>query len=194
MKKFLLSLLVALFGAVPIFADDVADVKAVIVRDCELQAKGDFADAFALCAPDYRETGSDGETLNYEHTKWIVLSLDGKHPEEFLLLLATYDNKGVMPRAEVIPRIRQFAHDPGFIKGYEAVNPQIVSAMKSAAELRLKTLEFISVKVDGDLAAAVVEHDRLDRKTNARKREIVTISLRKVNGTWMFYRSVSKSK
>ena len=77
MKKFFVSLLVALCGAMPIFADDVADVKAVIVRDCELQAKGDFAGAFALCAPDYRETGSDGETSNYEHTKWIALSLDG---------------------------------------------------------------------------------------------------------------------
>ena len=193
MKKLFLSLLVAMCGAVSIYADDVANVKAVIVKDCELQVKGDFADAFALCAPDYQETGSDGETLNYEHTKWIVLSLDGKHPEEFLLLLVTYDIKG-MPRAEVIPRIRQIAHSPEFIKSYERVNPQIVAAMKSAAALRLKTLEFISVKIDGDLAVAVVEHDRLDRKANALKREIVTISLRKVNGKWMFYRSVSKSK
>ena len=94
----------------------------------------------------------------------------------------------------MIPRIRQIAHGPEFIKSYERVNPQIVSGMKSAAALRLKSLEFISVKVEGDLAVAVVEHDRLDRKTDALKREIVTISLRKVNGKWMFYRSVSKNK
>ena len=97
MKKFFVSLLVALFGAMPLFADDVADVKAVIVKDCELQAKGDFAEAFALLAPDYRESDPDGMTANYEQTKWIVLSLDGRHPEEFLLLLVTYDIKG-MPR------------------------------------------------------------------------------------------------
>ena len=194
MKKFLVSLLVALFGAMPLFADDVADVKAVIVKDCELQAKGDFAEAFALLAPDYRESDPDGMTANYEQTKWIVLSLDGKHPEEFLLLLVAYENKGVMPPAEAIPKIREAARRPEFVQSYEGLTPHIVSMMKSAAALRLKSLEFVSVKVEGDLAVAVVEHDRLDRKTDALKREIVTINLRKVNGKWMFYRSVSKNK
>ena len=194
MKKFLAALLVALCGFVSLFADDVADVKAVIVKSAELQSNGDFAGSFELYAPDYQEVSLDGTTLNYEQTKWIVLSLDGKHPEEFLLLLTAYDKKGVMPPAEAIPRIRQAARRPEFIKRYERVNQQIVSGMKSAAALRLKTLEFIRVKVDGDRAVAVVEHDRLDRKNNAFQRVIVTISMRKVCGKWMYCKCVCEYK
>ena len=53
MKKFFAALLVALFGAVPLFADDVADVKATFVRELELSKAGDFAGKLALYAPDY---------------------------------------------------------------------------------------------------------------------------------------------
>ena len=194
MKKFFAALLVALFGAVSLFADDVADVKAVIVKDLELGVKGDFAGAFALYAPDFQEIDSDGMKFNYEQTKWLVLSLDGKHPEEFLLLYATYENKGAMLPAEAIASIRQAARDPEFVKKYKEITPQIVAEMKAAAALNLKTLEFVSVKVDGDRAVAVTEYDSKDAKTGKLNRKVETISLRKADGKWMIYRSVSKYK
>ncbi|MBP5530923.1 MAG: hypothetical protein J6Y54_02690 [Lentisphaeria bacterium] len=194
MKKFFAALLVALFGAVPLFADDVADVKAVIVKDLELGVKGDFAGAFALYAPDFQEIDSDGMKFNYEQTKWLVLSLDGKHPEEFLLLYATYENKGAVLQAEATASLRQVARDPEFVKKYEEVTPQIVAAMKAAAALNLKTLEFVSVKVDGDRAVAVTEHDRTAENTGAIKRKIDTITLRNVDGRWMICHVVSKNK
>ena len=193
MKKFFAALLVALFGAMPLFADDVADVKAVIVKDLELGVKGDFAGAFALYAPDFQEI-DDGMKFNYEQTKWLVLSLDGKHPEEFLFLLFVYENKGAMPPAEAIASLRQAARDPEFVKKYEEFTPQIVAGMKAAAALNLKTLEFVSVKVDGDRAVAVTEHDRKDENTGVIRRKIETISLRKVDGKWMMCHVVSKNK
>ena len=87
MKKFFAALLVALFGTVSIFADDVADVKLTIVKNLELDANGDFAGSWALYAPDYQETSSDGVTVNYEQLQWMTLALDGKHPVEFVRFL-----------------------------------------------------------------------------------------------------------
>ena len=194
MKKFLAVLLVALSGAFALFADDVADVKSAIVKDWELVVKGDFAGSFALYAPDYRETGSDGNNITYEHCKVIMLALDGKHPEEFLLMAAIADNKGAMPPAETVARIRAAARNPEFVKKYEELLPRVVAHGKALAEQHLKTLEFVSVKVDGDKAVAVIEYDSNDEETGKVKREIETISLRKTGGAWLKYRSVSKDK
>ena len=194
MKKFLAVLLVVLSGAVALFADDVADVKAVIVKDLELVAKGDFAGSFALYAPDYRETGSDGNNITYEHCKVIMLAVDGKHPEEFLLMAAIAENNGAMPSAEAVEQLRAAARAPEIVKKYEELLPQVIAQAKSLAEQHLKTLEFVSVEVDGDKAVAVIEYDSKDEETGKVRREIETISLRKTDGAWLKYRSVSKYK
>ena len=193
MKKFLLALLVALCGT--LFADDVADVKAVIVKDYELAMKGDSLQVLALFAPDFQETGTTGVTINYEQYKWFILLLDGKHPEEFLLwFVSTGENEGAMLSADQIARVRQMARDPEFIKIYEANTRNVIAWLKARAALCLKTLEFVSVKVDGDKAVAVVEFDEKDLKSGAVKREIETLFLRKVDGVWLFYRIVTKYK
>ena len=194
MKKFLAVLLVVLSGAFALFADDVADVKAVIVKDLELSAKGDFAGAFAFYAPDHRETDPDGDTLSYEMCKLMILSLDGKHPEEFMLLAAIAKNKGAMPPPETMPMIRQAARDPEVIKKYKEFISEVIADTKAAAALQIKTLEFVSVKVDGGLAVAVIEYDSKDDETGKVRREIETISLRRTGGAWLIYRSVSKYK
>ena len=194
MKKFFVSLLFVLCAAVSLLADDVADVKAVIVKDCELTLKGDFAGALALLAPDFKGTDTDGMTINYEQCKWMSLALDGKHPEEFMLIVSTYENNGAMLSAGQIAQLRQAARTPEFIAQYEEANRGVPAKLKDLAALRLKTLEFVSVKVDGDKAVAVVEYDDMHIKSGAVTREIDTISLRKVDGVWFFYRIVTKYK
>ena len=193
MKKFFIVLLVAVFGAVPLFAGDVADVKAVIVKNLELDANGDFVGSWAFYAPDYQETGSDGVTTNYEQLQWMTLALDGKHPVEFVRLLYMVRNNGAMPPREELPRIDRLAHTPDCLEIYSKVLPTLVAEQKADASLALKTLEFVSVRVDGNKAVAIVEYDSKDEKTGV-KRTIETFSLRKVNGKWMFYRSVVKDK
>ena len=194
MKKFFAALLVALFGAAPLFADDVADVKATIVRDNELQKAGDFAGKLELYAPDYLETDSKGLKTNYEQAKWLMLALDGKHPKECLLVFATVQLKGAEIPAEMMARIDEMARNPEFIKRYEATIPAVVAMIKAEADLGLKTLKFTSVKVDGDKAVAVAEYDSKDPASGEIKHKIATVSLRKTDGKWMFYRSVIKFK
>ena len=193
MKKLLLSLLVALCGAVSLFADDAADVKAVIVKDLELDAKGDFTGSFALYAPDYQETDSEGVTMNYEQLRWMTLAFDGKHPVEFLRFCYSAENNGAMPPREELPRIDRLAHTPECLEIYRKVLPDLVAGQKAEAALALKTLEFVSVRVDGNKAVAIVEYDSKDEKSGV-KRTIEIFSLRKVDGKWMFYRSVVKDK
>ena len=194
MKKIFALLLVALFGAVPLFADDVADVKATFVRELELSKAGDFAGKLALYAPDYLETAPDGMTANYEQAKWLMLALDGKHPKEFLLVWATDQLKGAEIPAEMMARIDAAARNPEFIKEYEAGIPTVVAMIKAEADLELKTLKFVNVKVDGGEAVAVVEYDSSDPDSKEIKHKIATFSLRKVDGQWIFYRSVIKIK
>lgn len=176
-------------------ADAVAEVKAVIVKNYELTAKGDLAGKLALYAPDYRETTPEGRIIDYELAKLLVLSIDGKHPEEFLLLyVVTVQNNGVMPSAEMMPRIREAARSPEFVREYEKLAPAAAERIKKTAASRLKTLEFISVRVDGDHAVAVVEDGEKNWKSESERRRIGTISLRKVDGKWMYYRSTGKNK
>ena len=191
MKKFFaLLLLAALFGAVPLFADDVDDVKARIVKQCELGAKGDFAGVLALCAPDYREISSDGRTFNYEQIKWLMLSLDGKHPGEFLLVTATIKNNGAMPPADVISKLRLAARDPEIVKKYEGLIPQLAAMMKAAAALELKTLKFDSVKLYGDNAVVIIRYDSKDEKSGEIKQKTEIVVLRKIDSEWKLCRTV----
>ena len=194
MKKFFAALLVALFGAMSLFADDAADVKAVIVRDFELTIKGDFAGKFAAYAPDYLETDSDGMTINYEQAKWVVLMLDGKHPKEFLLVMATVELKGAAIPPEMMARIDEVVRNPEFVKQYEEAIPVVVAMLKEEAAFELKSLNFISVNVNGNEAVVVDEYDSKDAKSGEIKHKVCTASLRKVDGKWMIYRSIAKNK
>lgn len=172
-------------------SDDVADIKAVILKDAEFCVKGDFAEKLALYAPDYVQIHPDGTSCNYEFIKWLLVAFDGKHPEEFMLAGATMEHNGVMPSAELRAEIRKAARDPGFIKRYEAICPAFFSAAQTKVALRLKTQKFVRVQVDGDQATVVIEYDTKD-ENGAVRHEMATCSLRRVNGKWIFYRIVRK--
>ena len=90
--------------------------------------------------------------------------------------------------------IDKMARDPEFVKNYETNIPAVVAMLKADADLELKTLKFISVDVNGDKAVVITEYDSKDPESGEIKHEIETDSMRKVDGKWMFYRSVVKNK
>ena len=184
MKKFFAVMLVALFGVVPLFADDVADVKAVIVRDCELIAKGDFIGATTWWTPDYWETGMNG-AFDCVQLKRFLTSLDGKHPVEYLTSLVVL-RSGANPGPDMADGIRRAAYDPEFLKRYPVEARQMADLLKEAASMELKTMKFVSVKVDGDKATVVVTY-----RMPVSVRE--TVSLRRIDGEWRIARRVGEA-
>ena len=189
MKKFFVSLLVALCVAVPLFADDVTDVKAVIVKNNELNLRNDFLGTLALCTPDYQEIVL-GEVVTYRQLKWLIVSLDGKHPKEFLLFMVSRESENRMPPDGVYKMIMDNPVPEDLRKMYEQAIRKAVAYNDSEAEAWRKTAKFISVKVDGDRAVAVVEYDGSDPASGAAKHKRSTTYLRRENGAWLMYKCV----
>lgn len=192
MKKFFAVVLTAVLGISALFAGDVEDVKAVLVKDMELGAQGKFIEMLALRTPDYVEVDKHG-TFNYEHFKWSILMLDGEHPEEFVLTVWALHTRGTeaRPTAEQMAKIRELAGNPEFVKSYRESIPKIVSGLKDDQALQLKTTKFVSVDIDGDTATAVAEYDT--KSPNGVTHKIGTAILRKVNGAWKIRKVVSKA-
>ena len=182
------AMLVMLISAV-LFAGEEENVKAVVVKDWQLAAQGKFAECLALRAPDCTDT-NDGQTADYEQIKWQIISLDGKHPEEFLLFLATMKFQGAKIPAETRAVIREEARKPEFISHYETACSQFASKIRKDAAFQLKTLKITSVKVDGNSAVVTAEYER-EGSTMPR---LQTISLRKIEGTWKISRIVDEMK
>lgn len=187
MKKFLVALLFALCGAAPLFAADVADVEAVIVKDCELAAKGDFLGAAARWTSDYQEVNPDG-TFSHAQVKRSFLALDGKHPEEFLITWFMYHSGGREPNPREMEEIREDLRDPECAKVYPAMAKQFAEQLKRSAARQLETMKFVSVKVDGDRATAILTYRQAMGGREIPARE--TLSLRKIDGTWRIARRV----
>lgn len=194
MKKFFASLLAVLCCSASIYADDVAEVKRVIVKDYELVLKGDYAGVLALRAPDFEQVCADGETISYTQTKWMFLLLDGKHPAEFWLLAYYLRAKRAMPSEAQQAVIREKASAAKYREIYEMALPELLASVKREAELELKTLKFVDVKVDGDRAVAEIEYESRNESSGAIERKSERSFLRRENGAWRFYRSVVKDR
>ena len=188
MKKFFAVLLVILAGAMPLRADDVADVKAVILKEWELIAKGDFVGVLPLLTQDYR--GLFKRRVGYEQAKWMFLGLDGKHPEEFYLFVGwsfkvecCYGGTELTPEEveECRNAAREAMKNPGSVKKYEKDAAEMSARFKAWAENILKTHKFISVKVDGDSAVAEFECKFED---NGGISKSGAVRLRRENGVW----------
>jgi hypothetical protein len=183
MKKFFAVLLVILAGAMPLRADDTADVKAVILKEWELIAKGDFVGVLPLLTKDYRGLGR----FNYEQTKWMFIGLDGKHLEEFVLFTAVAFKNGETLTPEELEKCRADARDmlsdPMVVKAYEAEAKKYSAKMREWAAFTLKHHKFVSVKVDGDSAVAEIVLESKPGEPPRRSRPIV-IRLRRLDGAW----------
>ena len=191
MKKLLVAFFAAVLGVSSLFAGDAEDIKALIIKDMELGAQGNFVEMLALRTPDYVEVNEHG-TFNYEHLKWSVLMLDGDHPEEFVLTMWVISTRGTVarPTEEQMAKIRELAGNPEFVKSYREHIPKFVSGLKDDQALQLRTTKFVSVDVDGDSATVVGEYDANSSGTVRHKTG--TVTLRKVDGAWKICKVVSK--
>ena len=188
MKKFLLALLVALCGTISLFADDVADVKAVIVKQNELQLRNDFSGSLALLAEDYQEADFTGTVFNYPQLKWLMTSMDGKHPKEFLLFWVSREAKGVMPPEDLRKKIMENPVPPDLLEFHESTIRRAIAYNNSEAAAWRDTARFVSVKVDGDEAVAVVEYDGKNPASGAAEHKKSTTFLRRAKGVWLMYK------
>lgn len=185
MKKFFVSLLIALCGAVSLFADDVADIKSVFEKQYELLVAGDFVGMQAALTPDYISIESHG-VFNLTHIKWMYASMDGKHPEEFMLGIFALRNRGACPDAEMEKKLRQSARGPEFKKFYEEHIAKRLPLLKKAAKQAHETHKYIDIRIDGDSARVVSECDILDIvDTGGTVMHQVTVTiLRRIDGRW----------
>ena len=187
MKRFFAVLLVILAGAMPLRADDAVDVKAVILKEWTIFAKGDFAEALPLFTKDYR--GFFKGKVGYEQMKWMFLGLDGKHPEEFYLFVGWSFKVEFEGGTELTPgemeecrtSAREAMKNPQSLKKYERDAAGMNANFRKWAEAVLKTHKFISLKVDGDSAVAEFEYNP---EENGRGSKSCFVRLRRENGVW----------
>lgn len=177
--------MVVLCGEVPLFADDVADVKAVLERQYELFAAGDFVGMEAALTPDYITIEPHG-IFNLTHIKWMHASMDGKHPEEFMLGNFALRTRGAIPDAEMEKNLRFTARNSEFVKFYEEHVAKRLPLLKKAMEQGHKTVRYIDIRIDGDSARVVSECDIPDivDSDGAVKHQVTVTILRRIDGKW----------
>ncbi len=161
----------------------------MIVKNNELQAKNDFSGVLALVTTDYQEI-VNGQVVNYQQLKWLMTSMDGKHPREFLLYCVSQERNGAMPPADLQKRIMESPIPADLLQMYESTIRQAVAYNDSEAEAWRKTAKFTSVKVDGDTAVVVVEYDGKNPRSDAVEHKKSTTYLRREDGVWRMYKCV----
>ena len=177
MKSLFVALCAALLGVSALFADDIADVKAVIFKHHELQERRAFEALPALYSRDYMQINTRGESCDYVMLKLFLISLDGRHPEEFLQFMAMQANGGRLPSPETMAWISQMASDPQVVREYKAA----------------LALAFAYAEMMRDVARLVVEeYDGYDPESGAAKHKIVTLVLRRENGVWRYFREIDE--
>ena len=179
--------MLVMLAAAMLCAGEAENVKAVVVKDWQLAAQGKFAESLALRTPDCTDT-NDGRTADYEQIRRQLVSLDGKHPEEFLMVMLTLN--GAKITSEMMLKIREAAGDPKFIRYYETNCRRLAVQMREDAAFQLKKLKITGAKVDGDSAVVTAEYER---KGFAMPR-LQTIYLRKIEGRWKISKIVDEMK
>jgi hypothetical protein len=190
MKKFIVTLLVSLCGAVSLFAGDAEDIKALFYRQYELFVAGDFAALEAALTPDFITIESHG-VFNLTHIKWAYASMDGKHPEEFMLGNFAVRTRGNGPDAEMEKKLRLRARRPEFVKFYEGLVAKRLPLLKKAAELGHRTNKYIDIRIDGDSARVLSECEILDIVDTGGTvvRQVNVTVLRRIDGKWKIAQS-----
>lgn len=188
MKKIALLFLFLFAGVTSLFAGEAA-VKQAIINDIKLAIEGKLMESVKSHTKDYVNTDLDkGEKLSYNDILLMATALDGKHPEEFTLMMFRIQ-AGKAPTPEQERELRKAAQNEQFKTAYPRLCDMINSVAGQACKHQLNTLKFIKVDVKGNLATAVTEYEILDvaDKTLSKKiRKTTTHKLRKVNGVWMF--------
>ena len=194
MKKLLLTLFTLTLSLTSLFANEAA-VKETISRDIKLAIDGKFAETLRYYTPDIVSIDMDQKRkLYYKDILLMSKGMDGKHPEEFMLMVfKARSMKDPDPKQE--KAIRAYARTEQFQLAYPRLCDMMTSFVKQASEIELKTMKFIKVEIRGDLATVVVEYESLEvakKELNVTIKRTSTHKLRKVNGVWKFYERSSK--
>ena len=190
MKKLLAAIFVSVCGFFPLFADDVADVKAVIYRNHELQERHDFKALPALYSRDYMQINARSKCLDYVMVKLHCIFMDGKHPEEFLQFMTMLQNGGRLPDQEAMFKIGQWATAPEFIRAYRSASARALAYGDKELAAWRKSVKFVRFEIKDDLATVVEEYDGYDPESGAPKHKTVTLVLRRENGDWRYFRVI----
>ena len=124
----------------------------------------------------------------------MVKALDGKHPEEFIIMVYKARNK-IDPDPEAEKSLREYARKEQFRLAYPKLCNMMLPLMKKAGEIELKSIKFIKVEINNNLATVVTEYETLDTakpEQGITIRKTETAKLRKVNGVWKFYERATK--
>ena len=188
MKKVLLALFTLALCFSSLFANEAA-VKQIILRNAKLTSEGKLEGILSNYTKDYIEIDLDSdEKISYNDMQLIGKALDGKHPEEFMIIAFEMENER-KPNAEEMKELRAMINNDEFKKEYSNICKQMIEMTKKSGALQLKTMKFITVSVKGSNAVAVIEYEDYD-VTDARMKKVIkkseTLKLRKVNGVWMF--------
>ena len=195
MKKLLLTLFTLTLSLTSLFANEAA-VKETIIRDIKFVVDGKIAETLKYYTPDIVSIDFDtGRKLYYNDMLLMSKGMDGKHPEEFIIMLyKAQSNKDPDPNQE--KALREYAKSGQFLLAYPKLCDMMESIIKQACEIELKTIKFVKVEINGDRATVVVEYESLDvtkKELNVTNRKTATHKLRKVKGVWMFYERSSKT-
>ena len=194
MKKVLLALFTLALCFSSLFANEAA-VKQIILRNAKLTSEGKLEGILSLYTKDFIEIDLDSdEKISYNDMQLIGKAIDGKHPEEFMIIAFEMENER-KPNAEEMKELRAMINNDEFKKEYSNICKQMIEMTKKSGALQLKTMKFITVSVKGSNAVAVIEYEDYD-VTDAKKKKVIkkseTLKLRKVNGVWMFCGASSK--
>ena len=194
MKKVLLALFTLALCFSSLFANEAA-VKQIILRNAKLTSEGKLEGILSLYTKDFIEIDLDSdEKISYNDMQLIGKALDGKHPEEFMIIAFEMENER-KPNAEEMKALRAMINNDEFKEEYSNICKQMIEITKKSGALQLKTMKFITVSVKGSNAVAVIEYEDYD-VTDAKMKKVIkkseTLKLRKVNGVWMFCGASSK--
>ena len=104
--------------------------------------------------------------------------------------MVSRESENRMPPDGVYKMIMDNPVPEELLKMYEQKIRNAVAYNDSEAEAWRKTAKFVSVKVDGGRAVAVVEYDGRDPATGAAQHKRSTTYLRRENGVWLMYKCV----
>ena len=196
MKKLLLTLFILSLSLTSLYANESA-VKQTIIRDIKLSAECKFTEALQYYTKDTVSIDIDqNRKLYYKDMLLMAKAMDGKHPEEFIIMVYNARHmKDPDPNEE--KTLREYARTEQFRIAYPKLCGLMLPIMKKAGEIELKSIKFIKVEIKNNLATVVAEYESPDvakSALNVMVRKTTTAKLRKENGVWKFYERTTKKR
>ena len=181
-KKYIFISLLAFFS-LGLSADDISDVKNVIIQDIKNSSELNFD--LSCYTRDYKNIDKDGVIFTLQDMELLIQALDGRHPYEFAILEYKLNN-GKNPSAAEQKNLKESSQTQEFIDLYKIEVSLLQNLIKDSSLLELKTISFKQVEVRGNTATVVYQADSIDDDFEVRKfiSEVTQCTLRKEKDKW----------